>query len=115
LHVQRTLGKKELVPCERFDLEVEAESIIEKGGRWERGSTRERERNTGWRGRWRDGGREKMEKLKSLDLTHQYARWFTSPPLLLEFLFFFVFVFAVKQTTFAFGRSRVKKSNVRGT
>jgi len=43
LHVQRTLGKKELVPCERFDLEVEAESIIEKGGKVGEREYRERE------------------------------------------------------------------------
>ncbi len=46
LHVQRTLGKKELVPCERFDLEVEAESIIEKGGKvGEREYERKREKH----------------------------------------------------------------------
>ena len=47
--------ERKSLPCERFDFEVEAVRMIEKG-----------------------------EKLKPLDLTHQYARWFPSRPLSIE-------------------------------
>jgi hypothetical protein len=50
--------------CERFDFEVEAEQM--KKGK----------------------GREREEKLKPLDLTHQYARWFPPHSLSIETLFF---------------------------